>query len=183
MNVLFIIGSARRDGITTKLCDIASSAMKGADVSFVYPIDMKIAHCTGCNLCSQSGKCVIDDDMNTIYKKVESSDAVILATPIHFSGPSSIIKQVMDRFQCIWLTDNGKAKNKVAGLIVAGGSRSPIFSNVSSISKAFAATIGAEWVCELRVGDTDNMEDIPNDLIIEAEEFGKKIIAAAKGKV
>ena len=183
MNVLFIIGSAKKDGITSKLCDIVSSAMKGVNVSFLYPIDMDIAHCTGCNLCSESGKCVIDDDMGTIYKTVRDSDAVILATPIHFSGPSSILKQVIDRYQCVWLTDRGKVKDKVAGLIVNGGSQSPIFSNTVSIAKAFAATIGAEWVSELKVGDTDNIKDAEKELSAEAQEFGECIIAAVKEKV
>jgi len=183
MNVLFIIGSAKKDGITAKLCDLASLSMKNENVSFLYPIDMDISHCTGCNSCSTSGKCVIDDDMDAIYKAVDDSDAVILATPVHFSGPSSILKQVIDRFQCIWLTDKGKAKDKVAGLIVNGGSPSPIFSNTVSIAKAFANTVGAEWIAELKVGDTDNITDVPEELTAEAREFGERIIAAASGIV
>lgn len=180
MNILFIVGSAKKDGITAKLCDIAASAMKNADVSLIYPIDMDIAHCTGCDLCSGSGKCVIDDDMDAIYKAVGGSDAIILATPIRFSGPSSIIKQVIDRFQCVWLASNDNSKRKVAGLIAAGGSPSPIFAATVSISKAFAATVGADWKYELKVGDTDSIIEIPEGLAAEARAFGESIIAAVK---
>ncbi|MDR0198830.1 MAG: flavodoxin family protein [Methanomassiliicoccaceae archaeon] len=181
MNVLFITGSAREGGITAKLCDIVASAMPGADITFVRPHEMDIRHCSGCGSCAASGKCTIGDDMHRIYQMVAASDIVILATPIYFSGPSSIMKQVIDRFQCVWATGKGKRKDRTAALIAAGGDAAPIFSNAVSIAKAFAVTIGARWAGELKASGTDGMKEIPEDLAREARSFGSDIASKHPG--
>ena len=175
MNVLFIKGSARDDGITAKLCELAASAMPSAKISMMSPHKMDIQHCTGCGSCKRSGKCIIKDDMRKIYKAVEENDVIIISTPVYFSGPSSIIKQVIDRFQCVWVSGKGKPRNKTAALIAAGGDKSPIFSNTISITKAFAMTIGAEWAGELKVSGTDGMAELSDDIVKEACSFGSKI--------
>ena len=177
MNVLFITGSARIDGITAKLCDIVASAMPGASVSFARPHTMNIKHCTGCGSCAASGKCVINDDMRQIYQAAAAADIIILATPIYFSGPSSIMKQVIDRFQSVWAAGKGKKKKgKFAALIAAGGDPVPVFVNTVSIAKAFASTVGAEWAGELKVSNTDGMKEIPAHIADEARRFGSDIV-------
>jgi len=176
MNVLFITGSARKDSVTAKICDIVASAMAGSDITFMRPHDMNIEHCSGCGRCSSSGTCVKQDDMHKIYDAVERNDIIILATPVYFSGPSSIMKQVIDRFQCVWIRDGCRKKNKVAGLIAVGGHRSPVFANTISIAKALAMTVGAEWAGELVVGDTDGISEISDDIVREAYSFGSRIV-------
>ena len=180
MNALFIIGSARKDGITAKLCDIVGSAIydpTDMELTFVRPYDLDIRHCSGCGSCSRSGECVINDDMELLYRLVEENDIIVLAVPVYFSGPSSVIKQMIDRFQCVWAA-GVKKKNKIVALIVAGGNDSPVFSNTISIIKAFAATIGAEWAGELTVSGTDIIEDISDDLEKKTSNFGTGILSA-----
>jgi len=181
MNVLFITGSARDNGITAKLCSIVASAMPDANIFFARPHRMDIEHCTGCGSCAASGKCVMNDDMNEIYKAAEKADIIVLATPIYFSGPSSMMKQVIDRFQCIWNAGKGRTKSKTAALIAAGGDPVPIFQNTVSIAKAFAATVGAEWAGELRVSDTDGMKEIPEHIAAEARRFASAIVSKHSG--
>ncbi|MCL2143458.1 MAG: flavodoxin family protein [Methanomassiliicoccaceae archaeon] len=177
MNLLFITGSARADSITTRLCYIAASVMPSSSLTVIRPHELNIQHCTGCGSCAVSGKCVIDDDMHLVYQAVGESDVIVIATPIYFSGPSSIIKQIIDRFQCVWSSDNMKGKKRTAALIAAGGQRSPVFSNTISIAKAFAATVGAGWAGELKVSNTDGMTDIPDEMVTEACSFGSKIVS------
>jgi len=182
MNVLFITGSARSNGITAKLCDIAASAMPGADVTVIRAHESDIKHCTGCGSCAASGKCVIKDDMGKIYRAADNADVIVLATPIYFSGPSSIMKQVIDRFQCVWSAGKGKKKKgKNVALIAAGGDPVPVFQNTISIAKAFASTVGAEWAGELKVSDTDGMKEIPENVIREAQRFGSDIVKKYSG--
>ena len=183
MNVLFITGSARKDSVTAKLCDIAASAMPGADIRIIRPHEMNIEHCSGCGRCSSSGICAKQDDMHKIYDAVELNDIIILATPVYFSGPSSIMKQVIDRFQCVWIRDGCERKNKLAALIAVGGHRSPVFTNTISIAKALAMTIGAEWVGELMVSDTDGMSEVPDELVRETYSFGSRIVSKRPEKV
>ncbi|MCL2607933.1 MAG: flavodoxin family protein [Methanomassiliicoccaceae archaeon] len=178
MDVLFIAGSARDDGMTSRLCDMVGSSISdaapNAKLMFIRLHEMDIKHCTACGSCSHSGRCVIDDDMHQVYKAVNDSDVIVLAVPIYFSGPSSIIKQAIDRFQCVWATGPRK-KSKAVALIAAGGGDSPVFSNTVSITKAFAITIGAEWIGELTVSGTDLLEGIPNDLKEKAQRLGSAV--------
>jgi len=182
MKVLFIAGSGRRDGVTSSLCGIAASAMPDADVTILRPHTMNIFHCAGCGSCSASGKCIIKDDMHKIYEAADENDVVVLATPVYFSGPSSVMKQVIDRFQAVWARDrmNSEEKNnkrkKFAALISAGGQPSPRFDNIVSISKAFASVIGAEWIGELLIGGTDGSKEVPKDAADKAFRFGETIM-------
>ena len=180
MKVLFITGSGRRDGVTSSLCGIVSSAMPDAEIMIMRLHTMNIFHCTGCGSCSDTGRCVIGDDMHKIYEAVDENDVIVLATPVYFSGPSSIMKQMIDRFQAVWARDrkNNDVKNKkekFAALISAGGQISPKFENIISISKAFASVIGAEWIGELLVGGTDGSKEVSKDAADDAYGFGRTI--------
>ena len=98
MKAVVIVGSARKGGNTDVQSQSVAEALteKGVDVETIYPSDMKIQHCTGCNRCITEGGCHIRDEMQVIYDSFDEADLFILATPVYFSGPSSIIKQVID---------------------------------------------------------------------------------------
>ncbi len=152
---LIICGSAGRGGVTEAMCTSAAAWIRGMgrDALVVYPSDMRIDHCTGCEMCSEGG-CVIDDDMDRLYGLFADSDNLILATPLHFNGPSSLIKTVMDRFQTYWW-GKGLSHPKRMALMVCAGSESPNFAPTVSIARAFALTIGMEWWGELCLSGTD----------------------------
>ena len=65
----------------------------GIEVDVIRPAKMDIHHCTGCNRCIDTDSCYMQDDMQVIYDAFDGSDVFILATPVYFSGPSSILKQ------------------------------------------------------------------------------------------
>jgi len=176
MKVLFITGSGRNDSVTTRLCEIAADEIRDSEIRIIRPNEMHIEHCTGCGQCSSTGRCMIHDDMHVIYDAVEANDTIVLATPVYFSGPSSMMKQVIDRFQCVWVKFSMKKQERVVALIVAGGQKEPVFTHTISIAKAFTATIGAEWGGELKVSDTDDMTDIPEGLVKETRKFAKDIL-------
>lgn len=171
MKAVIIAGSARHGGNTDILCKAAGGALseQGFSVSFLYPSDMRISHCTNCGGCDDTGVCVIGDDMHRVYDAVSETDIIILGTPVHFSGMSSILKQVVDRFQCLWVKppENGR---KIAGLISDGGSEKPCFRNIISVSKALAVSIGAEWGGEVTIPSTDR--GLRDDDVRKAHELG-----------
>ncbi|MCK9323659.1 MAG: flavodoxin family protein [Candidatus Methanomethylophilaceae archaeon] len=173
MKALIICGSGNKDGFTAEMCRAIAEGMQSKDIDseIIYPLDFNIAHCTGCQLCDTFGKCVLKDDMFQIYERFEDADLLILATPIRFSGPTSIIKMVIDRFQPYWF-NKGKHPKYVAGLM-CGGSTEPKFSNTMSIFKAFGITTEMQWVGELKISDTDSIkiEDVSN----LSYDFGKEL--------
>ncbi|MDR1404736.1 MAG: flavodoxin family protein [Candidatus Methanoplasma sp.] len=154
MKALIICGS-RKDGFTAEMCRSFSEGLRihGISSEIFFPIDMHIHHCTGCGLCSGDAGCGIPDDMDLIFNAFGESGLVILATPIRFSGPSSAIKTVIDRFQPVWF---GKAGHPhYAAALLVGGSPDPCFANTISIFKAFSATAGMKWLGHLEVQDAD----------------------------
>ena len=149
-------------------------AVHGVSSGIVFPIDMNIGHCSGCGNCSAEGKCIISDDMDIIYSTFGETDLLVLAAPIHFSGPSSVIKAVIDRFQPVWFR---KGEHPAfAAALLSGGGRSPNFSNTLSIFKAFSVTAGMKWLGHLGIADTDE-KDVP-DVSGPSFDYGKEIGAA-----
>ncbi|MDD4245209.1 MAG: flavodoxin family protein [Candidatus Methanomethylophilaceae archaeon] len=183
MKATLIVGSARKEGSTEIQCEALADALgeEGFDVSVIRPYDMDIRHCTGCNRCFTEGKCHIKDDMHVIYDAVRDTDLIVLGTPVYFSGPSSIIKQVIDRFQLYWHTEDDEPPKKYVALVSTGGSRNPRFENVTSICRAFAFSINAKWGGESLVENTDGEDISPAGK--EAYRFGKALALKIKGQI
>jgi len=74
-----------------------------ATVKIVYIRDRHIEPCRGCEACSATGSCVIDDDMTEIFELIESSDRIVLATPVFFYQTSSLAAKVIERSQPFWV--------------------------------------------------------------------------------
>ncbi len=150
-----ICGTADPVGTTRAMCDQAQRILesKGWKVLSFNPADMDIAHCRDCDSCTD-GRCIIHDDMDSIYEAFSSSDLLILSTPMHFSGPSSVIKTVMDRFQPYWNKSLGHPRQ--CALMMCGGSKEPNFDLTERIVKAFCITTGMEYKGSLRIPDTDS---------------------------
>jgi multimeric flavodoxin WrbA len=124
MNILGILGSARKRGNTEFLIDIALEEAKGhgATVARVSLRDLAIAPCDGCGKCQKSGKCVVKDDMEEIYRKMLEADGILWATPVYFWSMTGQTKIVMDRTYALTFP-RLRLANKVGGLITVASIR------------------------------------------------------------
>jgi multimeric flavodoxin WrbA len=104
MKVLGIYGSPRPGGNSDLLLDTAlgSAAEAGAEVTRLYARDLKMAGCRECGGCDQSGICVWDDEMQSVYPRLEAAEAIVLSTPIFFYAMPSQLKALLDRGQALW---------------------------------------------------------------------------------
>lgn len=157
--VSIICGTADRSGTTHSMCFHASRFLRerSFDVDLFLPSEMDIAHCRDCDICN-SGECIIQDDMARIYSSVSSADLLIFATPIHFSGPSSILKTVMDRFQPYW-GNKSLPHPRYCLLMMCGGSKEPDFAITEKIVRTFCITLSMELLGSLGIPNTDNGVD------------------------
>lgn len=173
-----ICGSGNKNGFTRSICDSAAEGMRssGAEVSILYPSEMDIFHCSGCNDCRTIRRCIHRDDMDIVFSKMSESDLLIIATPIMFSGPTSLTTLVIDRFQPFWHAD--LPHPAYFAQILCGGSPNPNFKNTTSILKSFSITLGMEWAGELLVPDTDDHEKA--DFSEEARSFGSGLVSWIK---
>ena len=172
-----IICGSRDQGYTSEMCRSFSKglAVHSITSAIFFPLKMEIGHCSGCGCCSESGTCCISDEMGLLYKAFRECDLFVLASPIHFSGPSSSIKVVIDRFQPFWSVE-GKHPRFSAALL-SGGSPSPRFANAVSEFKAFSAGTKMECLGSLEIPGTDSMDisDVAEPSFDFAKEIGMKI--------
>ncbi|MFC1535042.1 flavodoxin family protein, partial [Thermodesulfobacteriota bacterium] len=65
-----------------KILEGASS--KGAETRTVYLNDLNIRGCQACMQCkTKLFRCAVKDDMQTLYPLIESSDVMVLGSPIY----------------------------------------------------------------------------------------------------
>ena len=99
-NILGIVGSPRRGANTETLVDsvLEGAAEGGATATKVILQEMTIAPCSACNYCQKNGKCVHDDDMESLFELMKKSDIWVLGTPIYWWGTSAQFKTFIDRW-------------------------------------------------------------------------------------
>lgn len=156
VSVTIICGSADVDGVTIRMCDHAGRILsdRGCDVRTFIISRMDIGHCRDCRGCSD-GRCVIEDDMSQIYDSISSSDLLVLATPLHFSAPSSLLKTAMDRLQPYWYDAALPHPRFCIGLL-CGGSKEPFFEVTERILRSMCLTIGMRYLGSAKIPDTDS---------------------------
>lgn len=74
----------------------------GAEVSTIRCCDLTINGCLECGGCDKTGRCVVEDDMQSVYPALAQAEVIILASPIFFYGITSQAKALIDRCQAAW---------------------------------------------------------------------------------
>lgn len=82
-----------------------------------------IKPCMHCDYCLENKKCIIDDDMKSVYEGLQNSDGIILATPIQSGGISSNLSAIMDRTRALEAIDYNLLRGKIGMSIAVGGDR------------------------------------------------------------
>jgi multimeric flavodoxin WrbA len=119
MKIIGLVCSPRKRGNTEILVEEALNAArgKGAETKIILLADKQISPCDACDGCVNDGTCLIEDDMQDIYQKLEAADGIIFGTPVYFINVSAQAKAVIDRTYAFLRT--AKLRGKVAGAVVA----------------------------------------------------------------
>jgi len=65
--------------------------------------DMQINPCDACDSCQETyGVCVIQDDMQALYPKIQKADALVLASPIYWFTFSVQLKTCIDHWYAFY---------------------------------------------------------------------------------
>ena len=101
MKVLIINGSPRQKGNTSiALTEIAKQLEKlGIESEIVWIGNKPVRGCIACNTCKDNpGACVFDDDVcNGISAKMNSSDALIVGSPVYWGQPNGAVLSIIQR--------------------------------------------------------------------------------------
>ena len=178
MKVLGIMGSPRIKGNTDLLLD---EALKGAqsqqaEVEKIVVDKLKISPCREYYGCLQDGKCVIRDDMDDIYPKLLSADAIIVASPIFFYALSAQLKALIDRCQALWakkyVLKNLDVPLRKGALIAVGATKGDkLFDGPIMTMKYFFKAINAEYTDELLIRGVDKRGEIKEHPTALADAF------------
>src|SRR5512140_749122 len=122
--LLIVKGSPRERGNSAVLADqvAAAATAAGWEVESVSLQDLEIRACDGCDLCIESGEnCAIEDDMQGLYPKLMSADALVLATPVYWFTFSAQLKLFIDRWYGMCMLDRSVLEGRPVGIVLTYG--------------------------------------------------------------
>lgn len=172
MLILGIAGSPRKGGNSDLLLEEALKGARsaGARTEKIHLCGLDIDPCFECGGCSNTGRCVRDDNMRLVYRKFGEADAVIVASPVFFASVSAQLKAMIDRFHCLWVRKYilnpavaGNKPRKGLFLCVAGSKKPWFFENAAQIVRALFATLDIEYAGDIFAGEVDEKGAIKNE--------------------
>ena len=121
MKILGIDGSPRENGNTEKLVKaiLQGAEANGAETRHYKVAGMNISPCLGCMDCRESGICIHEDDMTPLYDEIQSSDAMVIGSPVYMWQVSAQTKTFLDRLVLFIKPDFSSRLNGPKGLVLA----------------------------------------------------------------
>jgi multimeric flavodoxin WrbA len=185
--VAIIFGSPRKNSNTHILVQDAQKGLSDAGVvsEIFYLNEMNIKGCQACNHCKKTDTttCVIKDDMKNIHQAIESSDGLIVASPIYFAGVTAQTKTWVDRmYPYIDKQVNAKMpKGKKAALIFTQNQPDPnLFLPPIKTFRAVIKVFGYEIKGSLLACNLDKYEKPmvteDKDIMEKAYELGRHLL-------
>ena len=119
MKYTILMGSPKRDGNTAALLEyfMDENAEMGIEQDVVWLYDRDVKPCLGCKACQDKTDClgcVQNDDFQAIFDSIQTSDVIVLATPIYSWYCTPPMKAVMDRLIYAGCKYYGKEKKQSA---------------------------------------------------------------------
>ncbi len=181
-NLLILEGSPRKKGNSNTLAAqaAAGAAELGAQVETVYLHGLKISPCNGCDACLKTGICTVKDDMQTLYPKITSTDALLLSSSIYWYTFTGQLKVCIDRWYSIWNGNHELFKNKPVGFILTFGDvdvyTSGAINAIQTLDTMFrfleADIAGFVYGSMMDIGDAQKNPEVMK----QAFEIGKRLL-------
>jgi len=192
MKILGISGSPRKGGNSDILLEKAleGASASGSEIEKIILSDLNISPCQEeeYETVNSDGLSIVDDDIHTIFEKINECDVLILASPIFFGSLSAQTKIMIDRFQCVWVSKTMLKKEifsekKIGGLIlVQATNREDFLDNARSIVGHFFATINVDKKGDISCMGVDRKASVLDKLeaIDQAYQMGKMLAESEK---
>jgi multimeric flavodoxin WrbA len=174
MKILAICGSPRK-GNTEFMLETALNEIKKHDKELILLREKNLERCSGCLSCDKTKKCIIQDDMQQLYEKLEKADIIVIGTPNYFDNVPGLLKDFIDRTNPYYETSKLKDK-KVFVLVVGGGKAKNSQRIVKQAIKYFIKGHKmklVDWLCLEALHPEDLRKN--QEAINKIKEFGQKI--------
>ena len=99
MKILMINGSPHPRGCTYTALHEMERVLRaaGAEVQILTVGDEQMGGCVACGGCRATGRCVRGGLVNDAIDAMETADALVLASPVHYAGISGAMSAFCDR--------------------------------------------------------------------------------------
>jgi hypothetical protein len=187
MYVLTLATSPRRGGNTDSLLErvIAGARSEGADVEHMIVPRYKIAPCAECNGCQDEGVCIVRDDFQIFYPKLELAERIVLASPMFFGHMSAQAKQLIDRCQSFYSRKYVVKRPmpplpsaRLGFLISAAGHPRIKFECMGLTMRVWMDALDGTFGGILAFNDLENPLDAASnpEIMRQAFEFGRQVV-------
>ena len=96
--------SPRKNWNTSRMLKEAQRGAEqaGAEVEYIDLIDLNYKGCISCFACKRignntNGLCAYKDDLRPVLEKILNADAVIIGSPIYYSFPTGMFRNLLER--------------------------------------------------------------------------------------
>ncbi|MCL2372798.1 MAG: flavodoxin family protein [Defluviitaleaceae bacterium] len=165
MKAIAINGSPRETGNTAGMLNTVLEVLKagGVETELYQAGGKPVMGCKACNACGTTkGKCITDDWVNDVYKKMVAADVILIGSPTYFADLTPETKAVIDRCGYISRRDGNPLSRKI-GAAVSAVRRSGEIHTLDSIQHFFLISDmvvpgSSYWNMSISVGlgDYDN---------------------------
>ncbi|MBQ8676903.1 MAG: flavodoxin family protein [Alphaproteobacteria bacterium] len=102
--VMILNASPRKNCNTAKMLKEAArgATETGAEVEYIDLVSLNYKGCMSCFACKVKGNktgglCAFKDDLRPVLEKILQADALIVGTPIYYSYPTGMFRNLMER--------------------------------------------------------------------------------------
>jgi len=182
MKLIGVIGSPNGTrGNTAQLvkCVLQGAHSKYAETETFSLADFAVYPCTGCGVCTKTGKCIIDDDIDIIKNAMIEADGIILASPNYMYNVSAQMKALMDR--CHSLCHCQMMVGKYGAVVVTSGGP---YTGIAEEYLLRILSIMGCWIvgsiCAVKAQLDD--EDERTHIMRSATHLGRQIVRSIENK-
>jgi multimeric flavodoxin WrbA len=138
-HILILKGSPREKGNSSLLAEKAAEGARaaGAEVETFSLHRMDIRPCDACDTCQETGVCVLKDDMQVLYPKLQEAEAIVIASPVYWFTMSAQTKLFIDRWYALESSQGNALKGKQFGIILTYGDTDPYSSGAINAIRTF----------------------------------------------
>ena len=113
MKVILVNGSPHKEGCTfVALKEVAKTLnANGIETEIFWIGNKPISGCIGCGACINTGKCCIDDTVNTFVQMAENADGFVFGSPVHYAAASGAITSFLGGPLFLYLLFKGGKKS------------------------------------------------------------------------
>ena len=151
--IILVNASPRKNGNCSKAMDIIRENIADAEVEIFNLREKTVQPCLACNACKmkETAYCVQNDDMGALLSRLDSCDALVVASPVYFGTVNGPAKTFLDR---IYPFFNPAKEN--ATIATKFGKKCLVLLTAGSMPKEVITQAGEAYNCFGIAGFTDS---------------------------